>query len=423
MKNILILTVGGSHQPIVRSIQQNHPDFVHFLCSADTEKTKGSYIQVIGEGQVLKSNPMLHKPDLPNIVTLTGLSEGQYAVHQIEGFDNLNDCYLAALRLIERVHADDPDAKIVADYTGGTKSMTAGLAAAALDDGRCEIQLVTGLRQDLQQVTDQTEFVRPVHVWDMQATRRMRVARDLIARFDYAGAVRVLEEAAKRFASEATMAMLQRWLALCRAFEAWDRFDHATARQLIQPYRKDFVPYAIFLDAVVEGKGAHGFEWVEDLVLNAERRAAQGRFDDAVGRLYRTVELTAQIWLQQRHGIDTGKVDIARLPESIKAKVEKERNEDSDIKIGLLLAWDVIAALADDPLGALFQPERGAMKKFLSVRNQSLFAHGLTPIRERDYREHAPRWIEFVRKAVDSAIKALGKKRVNILPQFPTEWE
>jgi hypothetical protein len=301
--------------------------------------------------------------------------------------------------------------------------MTAGLAATALDDGRCEIQLVTGLRQDLRQVTDQTEFVRPVHVWDMQAMRHMRAACDLMARFDYVGAASVLEEAAARFASDATMATLQRWLSLCRAFDAWDRFDHATARRLIQPYRKNFVPYAILLDAVVEGKGAHGFEWVEDLLLNAERRAAQGRFDDAAGRLYRAVELTAQVWLREWHGIDTGKVDVSRIPDAIKAKVEKERGEGAGIKIGLQLAWDTIAAFPDDPLGACFQPERGALRNFLSVRNQSLFAHGATPIGEWAYQQHAPRVEAFVRKAADSGIAALGKKRIIALSQLPTEWE
>jgi hypothetical protein len=63
------------------------------------------------------------------------------------------------------------------------------------------------------------------------------------------------------------------------------------------------------------------------------------------------------------------------------------------------------------------------VKNFLSVRNQSLFAHGSTPIGERDYRQHAPRVLAFVRTATDSVIAALGKKRVAVLPQFPTEWE
>lgn len=423
MKSILIFTVGGSHQPIVRSIERNKPDFVHFLCSADSGKTKGSYTQVVGEGNVLKSDPKLEKADLPNIVRLTELNVEQYEVHQIEYFDDLNDSYLTALQLIEKIYAEHHDAKVIVDYTGGTKSMTAGLVAAALDDGRCEIQLVTGLRQDLRQVSDRTEFVRPAQVWDVQVRRQMRAARKLIARFDYVGAGLLLEETASRFAGNATRETLQRWLSLCRTFDAWDRFDHAAARQLLQPYRGQFVPYAIFLDAVVEGKGTHGFEWVEDLLMSTERRAEQRRFDDAVGRLYRVVELMAQTWLKQRHGIDTGNVDIARVPDAVKAIVERERSEKGVIEIGLLLAWNVVAAFADDPLGAYFQSERDAVQHFLGVRNRSLFAHGTTPINARNYRQHALRVLTFVRTAMDRAIAVLNRKRIVILPQLPTEWE
>jgi plasmid maintenance system antidote protein VapI len=344
-------------------------------------------------------------------------------VHRIKGLDNLNDCYLAALQLIHQIHAEHPGCRVIVDYTGGTKSMTAGLAAAALDDGRCEIQLVTGSRPDLHKVADRTEFVRPVHVWDTQATRRMNVAKELMARFDYAGAAKVLEEAAARFASDATLNTLQRWLSLCRAFDAWDRFDHATARRLIQPYRGQFVAYARFLDAVLQGKTAHGFEWVEDLLLNAERRGVQGRFDDAVGRLYRALELMAQRWLELRHDIQTGNVEMARVPVQMKDKLEKARDEKGEIKIGLLSAWDLIASFEDDPLAAHFNPERSVLRNFLNLRNMSLFAHGTAPISERDYREHSTRVQGFLRSAMDSAIADLGRKRVATLRQFPTQWE
>jgi hypothetical protein len=313
MRRILILTVGGSHQPMVRSIQQNCPDFTCFLCSADSGKNKGSYTQVTGQGNVCSSRFGLERPDLPNIVTQTQLANDAFAVREIADFDNLSDCYLAAYQWIEQMHRDYPDATIIVDYTGGTKSMTAGLAAAALDDGQCEIQLVSGVRQDLVKVVDQTEFVRPVQVWDAQLARRLRLARTALARYDYVGAVGVLEDAAARFASPTTLDKVQRWLSLSRGFDAWDRFDHATAQRLLQPYRKYVVPYALVLDRIVDGKG-DGFEWVEDLLQNAARRAAQQRYDDAVGRLYRALEMTVQVWLKNRYDLDTSNVDAPKSP-------------------------------------------------------------------------------------------------------------
>jgi hypothetical protein len=426
VETVLVLTVGGSHQPILTSIQQHQPAKVYFICSADAGKLKGSYVQVVGEGKVLKSKFDLDKPDLPNITTLAGLKTERVYVHRIEQFDDLNACYLEAMGIIERARTDFPGGRIVVDYTGGTKSMTAGLTAAALDDGRCDICLVAGRRADLVKVQDQTEFVRPVRVWDAQAMRRLRAARELLARYDYAAAENLLRAAAARFASERTVQTLQRGIALCRAFDAWDKFDHATARRLAEPYCSAFVPHWRFLKNVTsEGQG-HGFEWVEDLLRNAERRAAQERYDDAVGRVYRAIELTAQIWLRERHNIDTGDVDLAAVPEPLKAQAERCRTENDgqagQIKIGLLLAWDIIAALPNDPLGVRFACERGPVVNFLSKRNQSLFAHGVRPVSRLDYQTHVPRLLGFLEECIGLAVPALGCQRPVPLEQLPTHF-
>ena len=62
----------------------------------------------------------------------------------------------------------------------------------------------------------------------------------------------------------------------------------------------------------------HGLEAVEDLLRNAERRASQQRYDHAVGRFYRAMELTEQLLLKQgvckqvgKQGIETGNDKIA----------------------------------------------------------------------------------------------------------------
>jgi hypothetical protein len=422
MKTILILTVGGSHQPIVTSILQHRPNFVHYLCSDDREKLKGSYTQVVSEGKVLKSSPDKDKPDLPNIVTLAGLATGQFEVHKIAQYDDLNACYLVAHDLIERLRRETPEVHLLADYTGGTKSMTAGLAAAALDDGRCELSLVTGRRSDLVKVQDQTEFVRHMQVWDAQALRRIQAAEQLLAHYDYASAEQLLRDAAARFTSERTLEVLQRGIALCHAFDAWDKFDHVTARRLLRPYKDQFTPYWRFVGWLSrEDPGSHGFERIEDLLRNAERRAAQGRFDDAVGRVYRAIELTAQVWLEQRHGINTSDVNPAAVPDAVRSKVAQNRSEtDGKIKIGLLLAWDLLAAFTADPLGERFSRERGLVLNFLTVRNQSLFAHGSDPISRTDCNRFLPTMATLLNDCITAALEATQKKRPVVLGQLPT---
>ena len=298
--------------------------------------------------------------------------------------------------------------------------MTAGLAAAALDDGRCDICLVAGQRGDLVAVQNQTEFVRPVHVWDAQALRRMRAAQELLSRYDYAAVEQLLCDVAARFAGENTLQALQRGIALCRAFDAWDKFRHVHARQLLRPYQGQFVDWWRVLGSLACECQGHGFEWVEDLLLNAQRRAEQERFDDAVGRMYRATELTAQIWLKIAHGIETGDVKVESVPETKRPDVERCRERDGTVKIGLLLAWDVIAAFPDDPLGKLFTDQRSRLLDFLNVRNASLFAHGFRPISQEDYNKHVPLGMDFLRRCMDSAVAANNLNRPVLLQQLPT---
>ena len=86
MKKILILTVGGSHQPLLTSINTVKSDKVFFICS------QKSCEQVIDEDKVLKSSNKLNKNDLPNLVTLAELKDDQYEIIQIDE-DDLTNCY------------------------------------------------------------------------------------------------------------------------------------------------------------------------------------------------------------------------------------------------------------------------------------------------------------------------------------------
>jgi CRISPR-associated protein (TIGR02710 family) len=423
----LILTVGGAHQPILASLRQHRPERIHFLCSADQGKTKGSYTQVTGEGKVLKSDRDLEAPDLPCIATLAGLQPGSFQVHLIEGFDDLDSCYLASARVIVQARAETPGGRLLADYTGGTKSMSAGLVAAALDDGRCELALVVGQRVDLVKVVNRTEFARRVPVTDTQIHRRIAAARELVARYDYAAAEQILRDAAAELGSSTSLGRLQRGIALCRAFDDWDRFEHGAARDCLAAYQGEFGSHWRVLRALCGETPSHGFEWVEDLLRNAERRHAQGRFDDAVGRVYRALELAAQVWLKDRHGIDTSDVDVGRVPEAARAGLERQREDGRNgqpgkIKIGLRQAWELIAAFAADPLGALYVPRSQKLLAFLRIRNDSLFAHGYRPITRADHDRHVPGVAGWLRETVAAGLAAMKRKRPVELEQFPTDF-
>ena len=79
---ILLSTVGGSHQPILKAIRSITPEYVCFFCTEDNRQTgeRGSLSQVTGSGNVIKANPNDDRPTLPNIPTQAGLADNRFEV-------------------------------------------------------------------------------------------------------------------------------------------------------------------------------------------------------------------------------------------------------------------------------------------------------------------------------------------------------
>lgn len=136
MYKVLLVTVGGSFQPIVTSIRTLQPDRVIFLCS---DGDKGSKVQVIGEGtpcEVRRGAEVVES--LPNIPTQLGLDDRfqpERDLILIQNPDDLSECYRLASAKINALQQESANNEIIADYTGGTKTMSAALVLASVDCG------------------------------------------------------------------------------------------------------------------------------------------------------------------------------------------------------------------------------------------------------------------------------------------------
>lgn len=395
---ILVLTVGASHQPILTAIETLRPDHVVFLCSDDIPTTKGSWRQVLGEGKVIKSKRDLKHPDLPNIVTQVGLRQEQYEVVRIRDLDDLEACYREAFAILDRLRQRWPTARIVADYTGGTKSMTAGLAIAAVDDQRCETSFVSGTRSDLDRVLDRTQVAQPVTVWDVRGRRKLGEVATRVRRFDYSGAEDLLKTIAATRVSRELRETVVAWIAICRGLDAWDRFAHEEARELLAAYRKRLVRECVMLEELCRAEPRDPYIRADDLLLNAERRAEQGRYDDAVARAYRGLELIAQVRLRSQHGIDTSNVDPTKVPGDWWAAQRPDAK--GRVLVALLAAWDLLRVLGDEPLGSWFASRMGEIRALLETRNHSILAHGNSPIDEAVFQSDGRRLIDLCREAL-----------------------
>ena len=383
MLTTLICTVGGSHQPIVQAIESLTPDFVCFVCSDDDPATgrSGSYTQIQGRGHIIKADVGDDRPSLPNIPVQVGLAAERFEVIRVEP-DDFDDVYGKVTAWLAR--RDRHQERIIADYTGGTKTMSAALVVAALDDEGVEVQLVTGRRDNLVRVESDGD-VLPASVEATRFRRRLREALLPWLRFAYDESVHLLE--ALPSPRDATLrGDHRRALDLSRAFAAWDRFDHMTAQEILSHYRKLLGPsHGVLLSSLdvlvnVDKPGREPMQ-LFDLWRNAQRRAAQGRFDDAVARLYRLLEWSAQWLLREQAGIDTADVPKDAIP----ADWDLRPCRDGRYQLGLYQAWGLAAHHCGDELAGFWQQEQARLLNLLQTRNLSILAHGFRPMSESDW--------------------------------------
>jgi CRISPR-associated protein (TIGR02710 family) len=379
INTILLCTVGGSHQPIVSAINELRPDFVVFICTGKDPATgrAGSVSQIEGKGNCIKANKDDDKPTLPSIPNQTGLLPEQYQV-VLTLADDLDRIYLDCSRAIEDISQRFPDASIYADYTGGTKSMTAGLAMAALEHPDVHLQLVTGSRADLIKVQDGSQFAAPANSEQIRFQRLIAPYKQAWTRYAYGEAEAGLKQL-KPPANPGLRGQYTRFRELSRAFAEWDNFNHRTAFDILQNYAsKELSPYLTiartFNDVNSDRRDAAR---LFDLYLNAERRAAQGRYDDAVARVYRLIEWTAQWLLKTRIGLDTGNI----APEQIPPGLTLAQNRDGQWQAGLYAAWQLIKLKTDGAAARFIAEQEDSLLNHLKIRNSSILAHGFTPIR------------------------------------------
>ena len=175
---------------------------------------------------------------------------------------------------------------------------------------------------------------------------------------------------------------------LSQALARWDDFDHRAALASIEahaaPVAQCFPKLLPALRRLAdEGDAGHEPALLFDLWLNAERRAAQGRFDDAVARWYRLVEWTAQWQLRTVLGVDTADFPRDLLPPD----AAKTPSRDGKIKIGVWQTWQVVEQRLPGPAQTFIAEHGQALRGLLDLRNNSILAHGFRPVGAADWKQ------------------------------------
>ena len=124
----MIISIGGTPDPIARSIREYRPGYVCFLASESSAGEIQSVARILN--------------DLPE-----PLSMPDNHIVQVNNPQDLTRCYQGALECIHHlVNEGHPADSVIVDFTGGTKCMSAALSLATVSSG-CRFSYVGGARR------------------------------------------------------------------------------------------------------------------------------------------------------------------------------------------------------------------------------------------------------------------------------------
>lgn len=377
----MVVTVGTSCEPVVKTLDEHAPEYVLFVVSSESRKTVEDEVR-----DLVKKNP---EADYLEITDLESLKDCYVEIHERMG------------NWITERNLNRSDVGI--DYTGGNKAMSIALALAAIDHSIDRFVYVGGAKRDYENRGIVIEgFERIVSAQNpirARAVREIERANWLLENFYPEAAFRILEEA-KESCDEKYKPRLNAWINVSKTFGYVDRFQFNEAVNTFNSNRNRFseeFDESVFdqLDAVFEnswkkirdaldsdGKTPVGSEVLHELFANAERRAKQGRYDDAVGRLYRAIELKGQqIASALPYGIELGILLRDNVPperyEKITKKLSLDKSrKDGRHKLGIKKLYGLWRIEGDGQ----YADVNSRLSKHLDVRNNSLLAHGLKPV-------------------------------------------
>jgi CRISPR-associated protein (TIGR02710 family) len=398
------------------SIQQHQPDKTIFLCSS---KTAAETLPLLDE-TLRQANGQYEAKTLPD----------ENDVQALYGH------YLGILRTLGQ------PAEIIADFTSGTKAMSAALFAAAVAVQAGKVSYIIGPRDATGRVTESTgvEAFYPARIY---ARRQLERAMDLFNHYEFAAARQLAKEYKRNKDIDDALRLLADDLyGLADAFDKWERFcwqpaasglgKAAKAKSELKGMLdcKQIKEASCFCDTVQ--KNSWSLERLYDLAANAERRFKQGRFDDALSRLYRAFEYMVQVRLKKQYRIETGKVrkeDLRQLnlPEEFiqKQRFYARKKEQIPVaKVALRDAMEILCRI-DEVWGAQLRPlyfgtgsyehPNGSLNILLDKRNRSWLAHGTTPAKKTDVKD----LLDELFRLLDKFLSSEQSEQFRRATQFP----
>jgi len=390
MARHLIMTLGtgeGVEHGLACSIKTLNPDYVIFLGSPESP-------------DLLERLKPLGPEFEPRFQPLRFMADK----------NDMEKCALDSRELIlELLENGVSSEDIEADFTSGTKAMTAGLCIAAVALGVGRLVYVTGDRDpQTGRVITGTERVLSIYPMRLIIQNKRQQLRTLFNKRLFADGLNIIEEVLSSCKLPEIQEEFAFWNILFKTYWLWDSFDHVEANETIGSIPKQWLErlglqlsgnkeilgrvskklkqykeQSQDAEATVKLLSSEEAELLlVDILANAERRGSQGKYDDAVARLYRACELIAQIALA-RYGIDTSKLKPEQIPEGLMPLFPEISQGEKVATMGLDRSYKFLKAKGEEKANNYLENKK--LQGLLSKRNSSILAHGLLPVEKKTY--------------------------------------
>jgi len=381
-KCAMILTLGATPEPLIKTINSFRPDYVCFLSTKDMLK------------------------HLSEVLEVTGANEGRYEYnyYQIEDKNDISHCLRVSEQAFDELFRRGFSVEdIYVDITGGTKVMAGGLCMAAVKYYSRIVYVGGEKRDEIGRVITGTERIYfAYNPYEFFASKQIERGLELFNDYRWRTAIEVFDEARNHLGEgkEKKLATIFRDLTI--AYGLWDRFHYRVAVRVLENVRNvlhDFcnilpsrpleklcdhininLGALCTLELVEKVEGATYPAIIVDMFNNAVRRAKELAFDDALTRLYRLTEMLAQYKLMKDHRINASDVDLEKIKprnKELTEKLSQMRGEDGKIKLGLKESYSLLNSLIDNPKKRDLQNR--LLDLILQTRNKSILAHGVSP--------------------------------------------
>jgi len=389
---VLLISVGGSPEPVVHVLKTKRPEKVIFFTSRESRQ------QV--EQQIL---PVIDYFPACGFVV-------------VENAEDIGACTFELLREVPREMRKLGETvrwPSLCGYTGGTKAMSAAVVWAT-SRYPCSLLYVGGGRrskQGLGVVESGSEYLINIeNPWNRVGWYETRTVFELFNRAQYYNAARLLDGLREKVQDSEPRLLIEWLVGWMHAMADWDHFQLQKARNgiekaarefgrilpLIQLHLPELEPLGDWLEAArdrmaclqVGKKGELPLTaaLIEDLLANALRRARlEGKFEDAVARLYSAFEKEARRLLLEQ-GIDNSNCALEQIPGPLKECYRVYADAEGCCRFGLEASYRLLAAL-DNPVGRRFMERHAEIMQCLGKRNASILGHGTHPVQEAEFEQ------------------------------------